>query len=225
MEKIYALFDFDGTLIGGDSILLFMRYARRHKLCTVLDLARFLLAGILYSLRWISPKRAKEMGLRFLNGKERAVYVAAAEDFCRTELLSRMYPKGLETLKRHQEAGHETLLVSASPAFYLQPLKQLLGFTEVIGTRFAADANGRFADKIVGENCRGEQKPLRVQEYLKQTGSLIDFEASSAYGDSAHDLPMLSLCGHVYVVNPGRIFRKMLKVTDRAKILTWKEPE
>jgi HAD superfamily hydrolase (TIGR01490 family) len=223
MEKIYALFDFDGTLIGGDSIILFMRYALRHGLCSAADLARFLLAGLLYTVRWITPKRAKEMGLRFLHGKERAVYAAAAEDFCRTELLPRMYKKGLEALRRHQEAGQETLLVSASPAFYLEPLKRLLGFTEIIGTRFAADENGRFADEIIGENCRGEQKPLRIQEYLKQTGTVIDFQASSAYGDSAHDLPMLSMCGHVYVVNPGRIFRKMLKVTDRARILTWEE--
>ena len=51
MEKIFALFDFDGTLIGGDSIVLFMRYAWRHKLCSAVDLARFLLAGILYTVQ------------------------------------------------------------------------------------------------------------------------------------------------------------------------------
>ena len=223
MDKTYALFDFDGTLIRGDSILLFMRYARRKKLCTALDLLRFITAGTLFILKWISPKRAKEMGMHFLKGKERAVYTAAAEDFCKNVLLPRMYPQGLEAIRRHREAGHEVLLVSASPMFYLAPLKRLLGLAEVIATQFATDPDGRFAAEIVGENCRGEQKPLRIWEYLRQTGSQIDYESSSAYGDSAHDLPMLALCGHIYLVNPNQMMLTTLGKMERVSILSWKE--
>ena len=72
MLKTFALFDFDGTLLRGDSIILFMRYALRKKLCSVWNLLRFAVAGGLFTTRMISPKRAKEIGLRFLSGKERA---------------------------------------------------------------------------------------------------------------------------------------------------------
>ena len=223
MLKTFALFDFDGTLLRGDSIILFMRYALRKKLCSVWDLLRFAVAGGLFTTRMISPKRAKEIGLRFLSGKERAEYSAAAEEFCRTELLPRLYPQGMEAIRRHREAGHTVLLVSASPTFYLEPLKELLGFDEVIGTRFATDENGRFTVEIVGQNCRGEQKVKRIQDYLIQTGMELDDESSYAYGDSSHDLPMLSLCEHIYIVNPNRLMRKMLGTLGSVTILDWKE--
>ena len=223
MQKTYAMFDFDGTLIRGDSIILFMRYAWRNKLCSARDLLNFLTAGALFVLKAITPKRAKEIGLRFLQGRERAVYTKAAEDFCKSVLMPRLYPQGLAAIKRHQQAGDVVLLVSASPAFYLEPLKPLLGLDAVIATRFATGANGHFDDEIVGENCRGAQKPLRIQEYLAETGDTIDFESSCAYGDSAHDLPMLSLCANPYIVNPGKLIRKMLGTRLDVTFLNWKE--
>lgn len=223
MLKTFALFDFDGTLIAGDSILLFMRYAWRKKLCSAVDLLRFLAAGGLFTFRMISPIRAKEMGLHFLKGKERAQYSAIAEDFCKTVLVPRVYPKGLEAVNLHRKAGHTVLLVSASPAFYLEPLKALLGFTEVIGTRFSSDVDGRFTDEIVGQNCRGEQKVVRIQEYLSKTGTEIDPESSCAYGDSPHDLPMLSLCENIFIVNPSKMMREMLGAHGSVTVLDWKE--
>lgn len=223
MLTTFALFDFDGTLLPGDSIILFMSYAWRKKLCSALDLLRFAVAGLLFSLRMISPERAKEMGLKFLSGRERAEYSAAAEDFCRTMILPRLYPQGVEAIRRHRDARHAVLLVSASPMFYLEPLKHLLGFTEVIATRFATDKNGRFADEIVGQNCRGEQKVKRVTEYLNETGTKLDYETSYAYGDSPHDLPLLSLCEHKYVVNPNKMMREMLGSHGSVTMLDWKE--
>lgn len=223
MLQTFALFDFDGTLIRGDSIILFMRYLWRRRLCTVFDLLRFAFAGGLFVFRLISPKRAKEMGLRFLKGRMRAEYVRLAEDFCETVLKPRLYPQGLEALRRHRAAGEPALIISASPTFYLEPLKQMLGLNEVLGTDFETDAQGRFTGGIVGINCRGDEKPVRLREYLADTGAELDFETSSAYGNSTHDLPMLSLCGHAYAVNPGKRMRKMLKALDGVAVANWKE--
>ena len=105
MLQTFALFDFDGTLIHGDSIILFMRYLWRRKLCTVLDLLRFVVAGGLFTFHLISPKRAKEMGMRFLKGRKRADFVQVAEDFCETVLKPRLYPQGVAAVRRHQAAG------------------------------------------------------------------------------------------------------------------------
>jgi len=223
MLKSYALFDFDGTLIRGDSILLFIRYALRHKLCSAVDTLRFITAGALFTMKLISPKRAKEMGLYFLKNSSRAVYSAAAEDFCKTVLMPRLYPEGLKSIQAHLRAGHEVLLISASPAFYLEPLRQMLGFSAVLATRFSAEKDGRFAGEIIGENCRGTQKPVRLREYLAQTGDTLDYETSSAYGDSAHDLPMLRLCAHAYAVNPKPKLQKKLSALHNVTVLTWKE--
>lgn len=223
MRKPFALFDFDGTLIRGDSILLFMRYAWRNKLCSFFDLFRFVVAGGLFTLRILTPKRAKGMGLRFLKGRDRAVYAKAAEAFCETVLKPRLYPDALEAIRRHQAAGDEVLFISASPAFYLRPLKEMLGLTAVLGTQFETDEKGRFTGRIVGLNCRGDEKPERLGEYLRDTGAELDYDRSSAYGDSAHDLPMLRLCKHAYAVNPGLALRRRLKADGSITAVRWKE--
>lgn len=223
MQKTYALFDFDGTLIGGDSILLFIRYAWRKKLCGAVDILRFLVAGVFFTLKLISPKRAKEMSLHFLKGTERAAYQAIAEDFCQTVLVPRLYPKGREAILAHRQAGHEVLLISASPAFYLQPLQSILGLSAVLGTQFSTDANGRFGGQIVASNCRGEEKPKRLRCYLSKTGDTLDSETSSAYGDSAHDLPMLRLCAHAFAINPKPKLQKQLHTLNDVTVLDWKE--
>jgi HAD superfamily hydrolase (TIGR01490 family) len=223
MQTTCALFDFDGTLIRGDSILLFMRYAWRKRLCTTFDVVRFAVAGGLYSVRLLSPKRAKALALHFLKGMAHDTYAAAAEDFCKNVLVPRLYPQGIETIKRHREAGDTVLLVSASPTFYLAPLKQILGFTDVLGTEFETDEAGRFTGEIVGLNNRGAEKPIRLKNYLAASGAELDFQTSSAYGDSAHDLPMLSMCANIYAVNPNGKLKKKLHTLDGVTVLNWKE--
>ena len=158
MHQTFALFDFDGTLIRGDSIILFMRYLWRRKLCTVFDIARFTVAGGLFTLRLASPKRAKEMALRFLKGRSRAEYMQYANDFCETVLKPRLFPQGIEAIQTHQAAGEPVLIITASPTFYLEPLKQILGLDAVLGTQFATDGQSRFTGHIVGINCRGDEK-------------------------------------------------------------------
>ena len=184
---------------------------------------RFLIAGGLFTLRLVSAKRGKEIGLGFLKGRSRAEYAAAAEDFCQTVLMPRLYRKGAEAIRRHLDAGHEAVLLTASPTFYLEPLRSMLGFSAVLGTEYAADENGRFTGEIEGRNCRGEQKPLRLQAYMEKAGAQMDAAASSAYGDSAHDLPMLRMVGHAYAVNPGKKLIQKLPELPNAAVLRWKE--
>ena len=222
MLTTYALFDFDGTLIRGDSIILFMRYAWQKKLCSVLDLFRFLVAGGLFTFGLLSPKRAKQMALHFLKGEQRDSYVSASEDFCKNVLIPRLYPLAAEALQKHKTAGEPMLLVSASPTFYLEPLKNMLGFTEVLGTDMETDEGGRFTGKIVGINCRGEEKPLRIQAYLDKMGTQLDTEHSSSYGNSTHDIPMLQLCQNAYAVNAGKRMLRKMKDMDGVTALRWK---
>lgn len=223
MLQTYALFDFDGTLIRGDSIIAFMHYVWKRRLCSLWDCVRFVLAGGLFTFRLLSPKQAKEMGLRFLKGFSREQYVQMAEDFCQTALLPRLYPQGLAALQKHRAAGDQILVISASPAFYLEPLIGMLGLTAVLGTRFETDAQGRFTGQIIGVNCRGEEKPVRIREYLDQTGGQLNADTSLAYGNSTHDLPMMRLCRSAYAVNPGRRLRRIAAQSSGITVVHWKE--
>jgi HAD superfamily phosphoserine phosphatase-like hydrolase len=135
MQKTYALFDFDGTLIRGDSILLLCLYARRKGLVSWCGMLGNLRTAFLYGLRLCPAVRAKERALSFLWGKTAAEVDAIAEDFCQAVLVPRLRPQGLSAIQSHRTAGHEVLLVSASSTFYLKHLQKRLNVNDVIATR------------------------------------------------------------------------------------------
>lgn len=212
--QVYAFFDFDGTLISGDSIVSFCRFARKKGAAGPLALVRAGVLAALYGMRLLSAEKAKAGALAFLKGKTDAETRALADDFCRTELLPRLYPQGVEAIRAHQKKGTQVWLVSASPAFYLEPLGKALGLDAIIATRFE---DGR----IAGRNCRGPEKVLRIAEVLAARGESVDYAASTAYGDSRGDAPMLRLCGQKRAVNPKKALLRELQKDDGVQILRW----
>ena len=225
MYHTYALFDFDGTLIRGDSIILLCLYARRRGLVSARYMLRALYAGARYALGLLAAERAKERALRFLAGRPKAEVDQIADDFYRTVLAPRLRPEGVAAVRAHTAAGHKTLLVSASSAFYLEPVRNALGFDDVIATRWDTDARGVLTGHVCGDNCRGVQKALRLAEYLAAKGDRLDYETSAAYGDSYGDLPMLRLCAHRVAVNPKARLWRALRRDAGARRVTWREPD
>lgn len=220
MQKPYALFDFDGTLIRGDSIVRFVRYAHARGLTGAGGLLRAALWAVAYGLHLTTAERAKRESLSFLAGREQGGVEALGRTFCREELLPRLYPQGVEELRRRHAEGAEVLLVTASPSFYLEALKEELPIRRIIGTRMHVE-NGVYTGLIAGENCRGVQKPLRLAEDLAARGDMVDYASSWAYGDSAGDAPMLALCGHKVGVNPKRRLVKRMKGADGFSVVYW----
>ncbi len=222
-QKPYALFDFDGTLIRGDSIVRFLRYAHRRGLVSAGGLARAGLCAALYGLRLLTAEEAKQQSLAFLKGRGEKEVSALAEDFCREALVPALYPEGVRELRQRSAEGAEVLLISASPSFYLEPLKRMLPISAVIATRMDVE-DGVYTGLLFGENCRGVQKPLRLAEYLAARGEMVDYAASWAYGDSAGDTPMLMLCGHKAAVNAKRRLVKRLRGADGVVFLRFEAP-
>lgn len=222
MQKSYALFDFDGTLMRGDSIILFCLYARRHGHATGKQLVRAFWASVLYILGMRSAEESKMAALHFIVGKSQAELTALSEAFCRDVLRPRLRAQGVEELKRRQGEGARALLITASPSFYLEPLQAELGLEAIIGTRMDMGMDGAATGLICGENCKGLQKPLRLAEYLAAKGDRLEYDSSYSYGDSLSDLPMMELCGHKVGVNPKRKLRKKLRGAEGATIVRWK---
>lgn len=224
MEKSYALFDFDGTLRRGDSIISVCRYAHKKGLCSTRQLLRGAWYGIKYGLHLCSAERSKTEAMQWIKGRQHSELAAFSLDFCLKVLLPQMYPEGLKTLQEEKKRGASLLLITASPAFYLEPMESLLGFEGVIGTRMNLDENDCYTGDICGDNCKGLQKPLRLAEYLAAQGDTLTFATSSAYGDSGSDFPMMELCRSKVGVNPRRKLKKALKDATGASVVRWKKP-
>lgn len=225
MQKSYALFDFDGTLRKGDSIVSLCLYAHRRKLCTTGQLIKGVAYAAGYGLHLCSAERSKAAALCWMKGRLVPEVEAFSMDFCLHVLVPQLYPEGLKALRQEQARGASVLLLTASPSFYLEPLKTMLGVEAVIGTRMNVDDRERYTGDICGDNCRGVQKPLRLAEYLAARGDRLDYDTSSAYGDSASDLNMLDLCARQVGVNPKPKLRKALEGRKNAEIVHWAPPE
>lgn len=221
MQKSYALFDFDGTLIKGDSIVRFCLFAKRRGLCGAAELVRGALMAVAYYCRLTTAERAKQAGIRFIAGRDAGEMRALAEAFCREVLTPAIYSDGLAEIARRREAGAEVLLITASPSFYLEPLREQLGAADIIGTRMDVDPDGKYTGLICGENCHGLQKPLRLAEYLAARGDRLLYADSWAYGDSGSDHPMLMLCAHKVAVNPKRKLLRRLRGADGVTVARW----
>ena len=59
-----------------------------------------------------------------------------------------------------------------------------------------------YTGRLVGGLLHGQAKAEAILALAEREG--LDLSRSSAYSDSANDLPMLELVGHPNVVNPGR---------------------
>lgn len=222
MQKTYALFDFDGTLRGGDSIVALCWYAHQRGLCATGDLLKGMAYAVGYGLRLCSAAKAKAAAMGWLKGRLLSEMDALAQQFCLNVLVPQMYPQGLEALRNEKARGATVLLITASPSFYLEPLKSMLGIDDVIGTRMALDERERFTGDVCGDNCRGVQKPLRLAEYLAAKGDRLDYASSSAYGDSYSDLPMMALCSQKVAVNPKRRLMRALGKAESVKPVAWR---
>ena len=169
----------------------------------------------------ITAEQSKQGSLSFLGGKSRREVEEIAKDFCQTVLIPKLYPEGVNRIRQHRSEGCEVWLVSASTAFYLEPLRRHLHLTGIIGTRMHVDEKGRYSGLIDGHNCRGVEKTLRIAEVLAARGDMVDYASSHAYGDTTGDIPMLMLCQHKTAVNPRKKLVKGLEGADGVETAAW----
>lgn len=225
MQRLkFALFDFDGTLAPGDSIVPYLWYAwRRGKL----PLRRLAVAAWAGMMPLLMPQRytntwAKGKALSFLQGCSVAEMDAFALDFFHQRLEKRLFPAGVAELRRLQEEGYRVMLVSASPEAYMLAVGRALGVDAVLATPCGLTPDGQRYTGLVGENCKGVEKSLRIAAYLAANHLELDWEQSRAYGDSLSDVPMLTLTASPVCVNPGPKLRGTL---PEATCVRWDRKE
>ena len=206
-----ALFDFDGTLIPGDSIVAFVGYARRKGALSLGGYGAVLGQTARYLLGGMTDAEIKTRSLRFLTGLTPRQRDDLASGFVRDCLLPKVYRDGQNEIQRQKREGRLAVLVSASTDNYMRYVADALGTDALLCTPIEADGS-------VKRNCKGEEKGRGVLEWLDENGIAADWEQSWAFGDSKSDAPMLRLCGHPVLVNPKKALRRAL---PDGKTVSW----
>ena len=196
-----AAFDVDGTLTTRDCVRPFLeRAAGRRRIVT--SMLRRPVATIAAGLRRDRDRFKEIIVGGALRGKLTDDVEAIGEQFAQYVLVNWLRPDTLRRLRWHQQAGHRTVIVSASLAAYLRPLALRLGIDDVLctdSTRFG----DRYGDRLDGPNCRAEEKRRRLDRWLEERG-WVHAEVW-AYGDSAGDRELLARADHPVWVNGATI--------------------
>ena len=188
---IIAAFDFDGTLTRRDTLLPFLAKGLGWVQFGWLMFrsAPWLLA---FALRLLPNHVAKAKLLRNAFAGRSVVEVDRWTVRWLPGLASQWRPDALAQLIAHQRAGHLCVMVSASPDVYLKQAAQSLGFDALLCTEMAV-CQGVLSGEMRTPNCHGEQKSLRLLQWLVGQGLSLECISLHAYGDTPGDHPMLRL--------------------------------
>lgn len=184
----YAFFDFDGTLIKGDSFGLFARHAvgRGAFLKALMKSAPKIIA---WKLGQASNSQAKETLFGNLyRGMRYDEFKRLGESFAE-KIRRRLRPEIMESLRRHLAAGDTVAIVTASMAEWIAPWAAEASVTTLLTTAPEVDGSGQLTGRFSGTNCHGTEKAKRIRERF---GAMEGCEIH-AYGDSSGDDAMLAL--------------------------------
>jgi len=194
-ERQTVVFDFDGTLVRGDSFIDFALgfCARRpHRLLAVLLL---LPVSAIFSLR--STRMAGSVLLWAMTvGAPTRRFVRALHAYAQRVLPGRAKDAIFEELARQQQAGHQVVIATGTVPLLVRRLLRARGLEPlpIVGSRFRGSAGGL----IVDTHCIGRAK---LGELGRRLG-LTRWDA--VYTDSFADRSLMRAARQVTLVGPRR---------------------
>lgn len=195
-----AIFDIDGTLVRCSSERRFWRYlvrngaqGPRQVIAFVLFLLRYLPTGGVHTL-----KKNKA----YLCGLEVERVEMLAERFVAEELSAELYEPAVARLREHLNRGDLVVLMSGTIECIARALAAKLGAEHVCAT-ISSQRDGRYLAQPPEVHPFGAAKLTLANRIARALG--VGLSRVVAYGDSAHDLALLSAVGEAIVVRPDAV--------------------
>ena len=212
MKKL-AIFDIDYTITKKETLMELFKYVIKKDIKNLRFVPRAAYCGIMYALGMYDERKVKETFLKFIDGIKEEELAELVKRFYDDKLKTILYEDALKMMKKLKNEGYDIYLISASPEFYVNEFYNIKEVDRVIGTKFTFE-NGTFVRKMVGNNCKGEEKVRRLKEIIESEKIEVDFNESYMFSDSLSDKPLLDLVGKPYLIN--------YKKNHDIEILRWK---
>lgn len=200
-----AVFDLDRTLLPGSSLIILGRALRRAGLVQGGELAAWLAREAAFSRRGEGATTAQRLLVNLLStveGRPAQPYLQVVSRLG-DDLAAAVSSGARWLLDMHLDVGDFCVVASASPQELVEAAARALGAHRAVGTRVEV-ADGRFTGTLEGPFCHGRGKLARLWVEL----GTADLSDSTAYSDSASDLPLLQAAGRPVAVNPDRRLRR-----------------
>jgi HAD superfamily hydrolase (TIGR01490 family) len=201
-----AFFDLDRTLISRSSSLSLAPAFHRRGLLGRRDRAKARLAQLVfvrYGAGTARVGKTAETGMAFLKGlpvETMREIVAEAVD---SAFRPHVYRDALDLVARHRERGEKSFVVSAALQEIVDALVAELEFDGGVGSTAEVE-DGVYTGRVL-RRLDGPAKAEVLADLAAAEG--IDLAESTAYSDSASDVPFLAAVGHPVAVNPDRRLR------------------
>lgn len=194
--------DLDGTITKSDTLIpfltgCFLRHPRfRLRLLALpLDILAFAVG------RFDTTEFKERLLTAFIGGLPAGLVDSWAREFASRIVDSGCRPAILSFIRQALERENRLVVLSASPEIYVRAIAQNLGITETIATRVEVHS-GRYTGKLLGTNCKGQEKLRRLKEYLETHR----YEGlTMAIGNEESDLAVLEWANEGWMVRDGRM--------------------
>lgn len=204
-----AFFDLDNTVMQGAALFHFGRGLYKRQFFQRRELARFAWQQAWFRLAGIEDPEhmqdARDSALSIVKGHRVSELMSIGEEIYDEYMADRIWPGTRALAQAHLDAGQKVWLVTAAPVETATIIARRLGLTGALGT-VAESVDGVYTGKLVGEPLHGPAKAEAVRALAAAEG--LDLGRCAAYSDSHNDIPMLSLVGHPYAINPDAKLRR-----------------
>ena len=199
-----ALFDLDGTLLAGDTDVLWCAFLLD---AGILDRKTFGAANRDVAERYargaVSADEFAGFYAATLAGRSAEGWAPLRDRFVHAAIEPRLGSAARALVAQHSAAGDRLVLTTATNRFLTTPIAASLGIGELIATELEVAASGDFSGRTAGVVNMRAGKVARIATWLDENAlprtSLAD---ATFYSDSINDLPLLEAVGAPVVVNP-----------------------
>ena len=175
------IYDFDDTIFAGDSSVRFIKYSLKKHPFKVLW-------GIIKGLKECFKYLFKKSDIGLIKS-EIFSFVKKIDNL--DEYMEDYVIKHQKYIKKFylEQKKDNDVVISASFLFIVKPFCDKLGIKTIIATLYDTKTG-----KIVGKNCKGQEKIVRFKEIFKK------YDVNEAYSDSLSDIPMFEIAKKPYLV-------------------------
>lgn len=207
-----AFFDVDNTMMMGSSMFHISRGLAARKFFTTRDLGRFAWRQAVFRIGGSEPTgylaEARKAALAFAAGWRVDEVVRLGEEIYDEIMAERIWPGTRALAEGHLDQGQRVWLVTATPVELASIIANRLGLTGALGS-VAEHKDGVYTGELIGELLHGPAKAAAIRALAEREGLVL--ARCTAYGDSANDIPMLSLVGSAVAINPDPELRRVAK--------------
>jgi HAD superfamily hydrolase (TIGR01490 family) len=139
--------------------------------------------------------------------------IAAHTQYMNQVVHALIQPQAVDLVRQHQNAGDDTLIVTATNEFVTRPIAAAFGVEHLIAVDLERDtrpgSEGWFTSTIRGIPSFREGKVARVEAWLAERDLRLDQVHSTFYSDSINDLPLLEKVNVPVATNPDERLREV----------------